>query len=36
VHFEDEDDKLIKLKPPVDYWIDYDKNVLTLRPACPF
>jgi ABC-type uncharacterized transport system substrate-binding protein len=22
VHFDGEDDKLIKLKPPVDYWID--------------
>ena len=31
VHFDGEDDKLIKLKPPVDYWIDYDKSVLTLH-----
>ena len=35
VHFEGEDDKLIKLKPPVDYWIDYDKNVLTLHFTLP-
>ena len=31
VHFDGEDDKLIKLKPPVDYWVDYDKSVLTLH-----
>ena len=31
VHFEGEDDKLLKLKPPVDYWIDYDTSVLTLH-----
>jgi len=35
VHFEGEDDKLIKLKPPVDYWIDYDKTVLTLHFTLP-
>jgi ABC-type uncharacterized transport system substrate-binding protein len=35
VHFDGEDDKLIKLKPPVDYWIDYDKNVLTLHFILP-
>ncbi|MFZ2018918.1 MAG: DUF1007 family protein [Methyloceanibacter sp.] len=35
VHFEGEDDKLIKLNPPVDYWIDYDKNVLTLHFTLP-
>jgi ABC-type uncharacterized transport system substrate-binding protein len=35
VHFEGEDDKLIKLKPPVDYWIDYDKNVITLHFTLP-
>jgi ABC-type uncharacterized transport system substrate-binding protein len=35
VHFDGEDDKLIKLKPPVDYWIDYDKNVLTLHFTLP-
>ncbi len=35
VHFEGEDDKLIKLKPPVDYWVDYDKTVLTLHFTLP-
>ena len=35
VHFEGEDDKLLKLKPPVDYWIDYDKSVLTLHFTLP-
>ncbi|WP_414675724.1 DUF1007 family protein [Methyloceanibacter sp.] len=35
VHFDGEDDKLIKLKPPVDYWVDYDKNVLTLHFTLP-
>ena len=35
VHFDGEDDKLIKLKPPVDYWIDYDKSVLTLHFTLP-
>jgi ABC-type uncharacterized transport system substrate-binding protein len=31
VHLAGEDDKLLKLQPPVDYWIDYDKSVLTLH-----
>jgi ABC-type uncharacterized transport system substrate-binding protein len=35
VHFVGEDDKLLKLKPPVDYWIDYDKSVLTLHFMLP-
>ena len=35
VHFEGEDDKLLKLKPPVDYWIDYDTSVLTLHFTLP-
>jgi ABC-type uncharacterized transport system substrate-binding protein len=35
VHFEGEDDKPLKLKPPVDYWIDYDKSVLTLHFTLP-
>lgn len=34
VHFAGED-KLIPLKPPVDYWTDYDKNVLTLHFTLP-
>ncbi len=35
VHFEGEDGKFIKLKPPVDYWNDYDKSVLTLHFTLP-
>ena len=35
VHFEGEDDKMLPLKPPIDYWIDYDKNVLTLHFTLP-
>ena len=35
MHFDGEDDKLIKLKPPVDYSIDYDKSVLTLHFTLP-
>src|SRR3954465_5918887 len=35
VHLEGEDDKLLKLKPPVDYWVDYDKSVLTLHFTLP-
>jgi ABC-type uncharacterized transport system substrate-binding protein len=35
VHFDGEDDKPLKLKPPVDYWIDYDKSVLTLHFTLP-
>lgn len=35
VHLQGEDDKLLKLKPPVDYWIDYDNTVLTLHFTLP-
>ena len=35
MHLEGEDDKLLKLKPPVDYWVDYDKSVLTLHFTLP-
>jgi ABC-type uncharacterized transport system substrate-binding protein len=35
VHLQGEDDKLLKLKPPVDYWINYDKSVLTLHFTLP-
>ena len=35
VHFEGEDDKLITLKPPVDYSVDYDKSLLTLHFTLP-
>jgi ABC-type uncharacterized transport system substrate-binding protein len=35
VHFEGEDDKLLKLKPPVDYTLDYDKSLLTLHFTLP-
>ena len=35
VHFEGEDDKLLKLRPPVDYSVDYDKSVLTLHFTLP-
>jgi len=35
VHLAGEDDKLLKLKPPVDYWIDYDNSVLTLHFTLP-
>ena len=35
VHFEGEEDKMLPLKLPVDYWIDYDKNVLTLHFTLP-
>ena len=35
VHLKGEDDKPLKLKPPVDYWIDYDKSVLTLHFTLP-
>lgn len=30
------DDKPLPLKEPVDYWIDYDKDVLTLHFTLPF
>ena len=35
VHFEGEEDKMLPLKPPIDYSIDYDKNVLTLHFTLP-
>jgi ABC-type uncharacterized transport system substrate-binding protein len=35
VHFEGEEDKLLKLKPPVDYWVEYEKSVLTLHFTLP-
>jgi ABC-type uncharacterized transport system substrate-binding protein len=35
VHLDGEDDKPLKLKPPVDYWIDYDQSVLTLHFTLP-
>lgn len=35
VHLAGEDGKFLKLKPPVDYWIDYDKSVLTLHFTLP-
>ena len=35
VHLEGEEDKILKLKPPVDYWVDYNKSVLTLHFTLP-
>jgi ABC-type uncharacterized transport system substrate-binding protein len=35
VHFEGEDGKFMKLKPPVDSWNDYDKGLLTLHLTLP-
>jgi ABC-type uncharacterized transport system substrate-binding protein len=35
VHLAGEDDKFLKLKPPVDYWTEYDKGVLTLYFTLP-
>jgi len=35
VHFEGEEDKTLPLKPPVDYWVEYYKNVLTLHFTLP-
>jgi ABC-type uncharacterized transport system substrate-binding protein len=35
VHLEGEDDKMLPLKPPVDYWVDYEKSVLTLHFTLP-
>ena len=35
VHFEGEDDKLLKLKPPVDYTLDYENSLLTLHFTLP-
>ncbi len=34
VHF-DKSDKNLPLKPPEDYWLDYDKSVLTLHFTLP-
>ena len=34
VHVEGED-KVLKLKPPIDYWANYDKGVLTLHFTLP-
>ncbi len=34
VRFSD-DGKKLQLKPPVDYWVDYDKSVLTLHFTLP-
>ena len=31
VHYEGEVDKNLKLRPPVDYWVDYDNTLLTLH-----
>jgi ABC-type uncharacterized transport system substrate-binding protein len=30
-----DDGKVLPLKPPVDYWVDYDKSVLTLHFTLP-
>jgi ABC-type uncharacterized transport system substrate-binding protein len=35
VYFEGEDDKLIELNTPVDYWADYDKSMVTLHFTLP-
>ena len=35
VHFEGEDGKSLKLKPPIDYWAEYEKGVLTLHLTLP-
>lgn len=35
VHFEGEDDKNLALKPPENYSLDYDKNLLTLHFTLP-
>ena len=35
VHLEGEDDKMLPLKPPVDYWVEYEKSVLTLHFTLP-
>jgi ABC-type uncharacterized transport system substrate-binding protein len=35
VHFGDDDDHNFPLKPPVDYWLTYDKGVLTLHFTLP-
>jgi len=35
VHFEGEDDKFLKLKPPEDYTLDYENSLLTLHFTLP-
>jgi ABC-type uncharacterized transport system substrate-binding protein len=35
VHLEGDDDHLLKLKPPEDYSLEYDKNVITLNFTLP-
>lgn len=35
VHLEGEDDKILKLKPPVDYWAEFDNGALTLHFTLP-
>jgi ABC-type uncharacterized transport system substrate-binding protein len=35
VHLGDDDEHNLPLKPPEDYWIDYDKNLLTLHFTLP-
>jgi ABC-type uncharacterized transport system substrate-binding protein len=35
VHLAGEDDKFLKLKPPVDYWAEYANGVLTLHFTLP-
>jgi ABC-type uncharacterized transport system substrate-binding protein len=35
VHLGDDDDHNLPLKPPVDYWLTYDKSVLTLHFTLP-
>ena len=35
VHFEGEDGKFLKLKPPIDYWAEYEKGALTLHLTLP-
>ena len=35
VHFEGDDQTVLPLKPPVDYWVNYDTSVLTLHFTLP-
>jgi ABC-type uncharacterized transport system substrate-binding protein len=35
VHLDGDDQTMLPLKPPVDYWVDYDKSVLTLHFTLP-
>jgi ABC-type uncharacterized transport system substrate-binding protein len=35
VHYDGENEKMLPLKPPVDYWVEYDKNLLTLHFTLP-